>query len=56
MLIYHSTYDCKADDMEHYLTIADGANNLASIEWGTRIHSLRCRNFDPGDRSSKVGS
>lgn len=48
-----SNYDCsEADDagaipdgVKKSLTIPDGANNLASIEWGTRIRSLRCRNF-----------
>lgn len=43
-----SNYDCKGD-MDEYLTIADGVNNLGSIDWGTRIHSLRCRNFEPDD-------
>jgi hypothetical protein len=50
MLIKHcfSNYDCKGD-MDAYLTISDGANNLGSVEWGTRIHSLKCRNYAPGD-------
>ena len=43
-----SNYDCKGD-MDQYLTIADGVNNLGSIGWGTKIHGLRCRNFQPDD-------
>ncbi|KNG52235.1 hypothetical protein DDE82_006192 [Stemphylium lycopersici] len=40
-------YDCKGDtDMDQYLSIADGANNLGSIGWGTKIHGLKCRNFE----------
>ncbi|KAH7359574.1 hypothetical protein BKA66DRAFT_515247 [Pyrenochaeta sp. MPI-SDFR-AT-0127] len=45
---FYDNYDCKGD-MDQYLTIADGVNNLGSIDWGTRIHGLRCRNFEPVD-------
>lgn len=45
---FTSNYDCTGG-MDEYLTIADGVNNLGSIGWGTSIHGLRCRNFDPGD-------
>ncbi|KAF1843297.1 uncharacterized protein K460DRAFT_368186 [Cucurbitaria berberidis CBS 394.84] len=41
---FYDNYDCKGD-VDQYLLIADGVNNLASIGWGTRIHGLRCRNF-----------
>ncbi|KAH7062981.1 hypothetical protein BKA63DRAFT_189936 [Paraphoma chrysanthemicola] len=41
---FFGDYECK-DNAGDYLTIPDGVNNLASIGWGTRIHSLRCRNF-----------
>lgn len=44
-----SNYDCKSDNGDEYLTFADGANNLASIGWGTKIHSLRCCNQSPSD-------
>jgi hypothetical protein len=45
-----SNYDCNGDeDLERFLIIADGANNLGSIGWGTRIHGLKCRNWDGGD-------
>ncbi|KAF2824097.1 hypothetical protein CC86DRAFT_371515 [Ophiobolus disseminans] len=40
---FFDNYDCK--ETEDCLTIPDGVNNLASIGWGTRIRSLRCRNF-----------
>ncbi|KAH8701411.1 hypothetical protein GQ44DRAFT_717653 [Phaeosphaeriaceae sp. PMI808] len=40
---FFDNYDCK--ESEDCLTIPDGVNNLASIGWGTRIRSLRCRNF-----------
>jgi hypothetical protein len=43
---FFDNYECK-DNAGDYLTIADGVNNLSSIGWGTRIRSLRCRNFDP---------
>lgn len=46
ILTWSSNYECK-DNAGDYLTIADGVNNLSSIGWGTRIRSLRCRNFDP---------
>jgi hypothetical protein len=45
-----SNYNCNGDeDLERFLIIADGANNLGSIGWGTRIHGLKCRNWDGGD-------
>lgn len=39
-----SNYDCQSESGDQYLTFPDGVNNLASIGWGTRIHSLRCGN------------
>jgi len=36
-------------DLDQYLSIADGANNLGSIGWGTKIHGLKCRNFQSED-------
>jgi hypothetical protein len=45
----YSNYDCTADNKDKFLTFADGVNNLASIDWGTRIHSLRCYNQDPNN-------
>ncbi|KAF9693949.1 hypothetical protein EKO04_008071 [Ascochyta lentis] len=44
---FFDNYDCKSDSSDQYLTFADGVNNLASIGWGTRIHSLRCNNQNP---------
>ena len=42
--MWDSNYDCiETDDC---LTIPDGANNLASKGWGTRIKSLKCKNFE----------
>jgi hypothetical protein len=38
-----SNYECKESD--DCLTIPDGVNNLASVGWGTRIRSLKCKNF-----------
>jgi hypothetical protein len=38
-----SNYDCKGDNT-NFLAVPDGANNLASIGWGTRIRAVRCRN------------
>ena len=51
LIIYpNSNYDCDGDeDLDRFLAIADGANNLVSIDWGTKIHGLRCRNWDGGD-------
>ncbi|RMZ73429.1 hypothetical protein GMOD_00007937 [Pyrenophora seminiperda CCB06] len=47
---FYDNYDCEGDkDMDQYLMIADGANNLGSIGWGTRIHGLKCRNMDSHD-------
>lgn len=40
---FFDNYDCKDDN--EVLTIPDGVNNLASIGWGTRIHGLKCHNF-----------
>lgn len=45
---FYDNYDCTGS-LDKYLTVPDGVNNLGSIGWGTRIHGLRCRNFDPGD-------
>ncbi|KAH6611869.1 hypothetical protein C7974DRAFT_370004 [Boeremia exigua] len=45
---FFDNYDCKGDDSDRYLTFADGVNNLASIGWDSKIHSLRCCNQDPG--------
>jgi len=55
MLTVDSNYDCTASEADdspstpygekRSLVIPDGANNLASIDWGTRIRSLRCKNF-----------
>ena len=42
-----SNYDCTSQYSDQYMTFADGVNNLASIGWGTRIHSLRCNNQNP---------
>lgn len=44
---FFDNYDCTSDSSDYYLTFADGVNNLASIGWGTKIHSLRCCNQDP---------
>ncbi|KAF3043792.1 hypothetical protein E8E12_010327 [Didymella heteroderae] len=41
---FFDNYDCKSKSGDQYLTFPDGVNNLASIGWGTRIHSLRCCN------------
>ncbi|KAG9191744.1 hypothetical protein G6011_10478 [Alternaria panax] len=47
---FYDNYDCDGDDnLDRYLAISDGANNLGSIAWGTKIHSLRCRNRDHDD-------
>ncbi|KAA8622811.1 hypothetical protein PtrSN002B_011174 [Pyrenophora tritici-repentis] len=47
---FYDNYDCEGDkDMDQYLMIADGANNLGSIGWGTNIHGLKCRNMDSHD-------
>ncbi|EMD64655.1 hypothetical protein COCSADRAFT_36029 [Bipolaris sorokiniana ND90Pr] len=47
---FYNNYDCKGDmDMDSYLTVPDGVNNLGSIDWGTKIHSLKCRNFASTD-------
>ncbi|KAF1946935.1 hypothetical protein EJ02DRAFT_450269 [Clathrospora elynae] len=47
---FYDNYDCKGDDnLQAFLAVADGVNNLASVGWGTRIHGLRCRNSAPGD-------
>jgi hypothetical protein len=46
---FFDNYDCIADNKDKFLTFADGVNNLASIDWGTRIHSLRCYNQDPNN-------
>ncbi|CAO2652794.1 Nn.00g022050.m01.CDS01 [Neocucurbitaria sp. VM-36] len=45
---FFDNYDCTGG-MDQYLAIADGVNNLGSIGWGTRIHGLRCRNYQPND-------
>ncbi|CBX90648.1 hypothetical protein LEMA_P056820.1 [Plenodomus lingam JN3] len=45
---FYDNYDCEGD-MDTYLTVPDGVNNLGSYGWATRIHGLRCRNFDLGD-------
>ncbi|KAF1922414.1 uncharacterized protein M421DRAFT_27855, partial [Didymella exigua CBS 183.55] len=41
---FFDNYECKIQSGDQYLTFADGVNNLASIGWGTRIHSLQCFN------------
>jgi hypothetical protein len=47
---FYDNYDCDGDDnLDRYLAISDGANNLGSIAWGTKIHGLRCRNRDHDD-------
>ncbi|KAF1830246.1 hypothetical protein BDW02DRAFT_573243 [Decorospora gaudefroyi] len=47
---FYDNYTCNTDDnLDSFLSIPDGANNLGSIGWGTRIHGLRCRNSFPGD-------
>ncbi|XP_014553974.1 hypothetical protein COCVIDRAFT_40110 [Bipolaris victoriae FI3] len=47
---FYDNYDCKGDmDMDSYLTVPDGVNNLGSIGWGTKIHGLKCRNFASTD-------
>ncbi|KAF2029765.1 hypothetical protein EK21DRAFT_100983 [Setomelanomma holmii] len=48
---FFDNYGCN-ENSDDYLTIPDGVNNLSSIGWGTRIRSLRCRNFDPSVTSS----
>lgn len=35
--------------MDTYLTVPDGVNSLGSYGWSTRIHGLRCRNFESGN-------
>lgn len=45
---FYDNYSCTGN-IDEYLTVPDGVNNLGSIGWGTRIHGLRCRNFQPGD-------
>ena len=48
MCRFFDNYDCSTnDDKKDCLVIPDGVNNLDSIGWGTRIHSLMCRNFAP---------
>ncbi|KAL5113429.1 hypothetical protein ACEQ8H_008697 [Pleosporales sp. CAS-2024a] len=42
---FYDNYECKQSQSGDALTIPDGANNLASIGWGTRIQSLKCTNF-----------
>ncbi|KAJ8111572.1 hypothetical protein OPT61_g5865 [Boeremia exigua] len=44
---FFDNYDCEGDSSDQYLTFADGVNNLASIGWGVKIHSLRCCNQNP---------
>lgn len=46
MLMWDSNYDCKGD-MDDYLIIADGVNNLGSIGWSDKIRGIKCRNFEP---------
>ncbi|KAL1800770.1 hypothetical protein ACET3X_001112 [Alternaria dauci] len=42
---FYDNYDCNGDDdMDRYLAISDGTNNLGSIGWGTKIHGLKCCN------------
>ncbi|KAH7382367.1 hypothetical protein DE146DRAFT_668606 [Phaeosphaeria sp. MPI-PUGE-AT-0046c] len=40
---FFDNYECRENN--EVLTVPDGVNNLASIDWGTRIHGLRCDNF-----------
>lgn len=48
--VRHSNYDCSGDtNMDQYLAISDGVNNLGSIGWGTKIHGVKCRNFASPD-------
>ncbi|USP74693.1 hypothetical protein yc1106_01967 [Curvularia clavata] len=43
---FYDNYSCGGDtNLDQYLTVPDGVNNLGSIGWGTKIHSLKCRNF-----------
>ncbi|KAF2125228.1 hypothetical protein P153DRAFT_325808 [Dothidotthia symphoricarpi CBS 119687] len=44
---FYDNYECKGDTQDQYLSLPDGVNNLGSIGWGTRIHSLKCKNSDP---------
>ncbi|KAH6857367.1 hypothetical protein BKA58DRAFT_325351 [Alternaria rosae] len=42
---FYDNYDCKGDEnMDQFLAISDGANNLGSVGWGTKIHGLKCSN------------
>ena len=35
--------------MDQFLAISDGANNLGSVGWGTKIHGLKCSNKEHED-------
>ncbi|KAI4609269.1 hypothetical protein J4E80_008518 [Alternaria sp. BMP 0032] len=37
------------ENMDQFLAIADGANNLGSVGWGTKIHGLKCSNKEHED-------
>ncbi|KAI4682758.1 uncharacterized protein J4E84_007222 [Alternaria hordeiaustralica] len=41
--------DAGDENMDQFLSISDGANNLGSVGWGTKIHGLKCSNKEHED-------
>ncbi|KAI4947950.1 hypothetical protein J4E86_008467 [Alternaria arbusti] len=41
--------DAGDENLDQFLTISDGANNLGSVGWGTKIHGLKCSNKEHED-------